>query len=569
MTAGTSYDDISTMPRSAVLSRSAVRWFALCALGLGLLGAVAGYYAQRYLPNSYATSTQMVFGAPTSLTVLGTSGGGAADAATASASAAEILRSQEVASDASRLLHGRLSAAQVLNQTSITSTQNSPVVVVDATAKSPALAQDLANAVPQAYLDVESRSYTQRAKQTATLLNQLLTDEQKRLADVQTQMAAKVQAVSDVAHSILQQPNDQASYIMASLDTDVSYQQLRNQAGALTTEINQTQNAIQQTTVDSSTLQSGVDRVIPADLPSSAARTTLKRDVAIGAVLGVLLGALIAWRATERRRTVDPAVAAATLGAPLLGAVGRDRRLRRPPGFVDVGSDDELSNELKVLAASLVLSARRRGLGAVVVTSAHRREGKSVLTRNLAVAAEYTGQPVVLVDAGFGRPTTTELLDLEDRGGLAEVVEGDRPARLINHLGFPDGGLVPVLPIGLNGFATEPGRKLNESRRTKWAEAVAAMQPMIPLVDAPAISAHPLALQLASGGGIVVIASPRTTLADLEVIRNRADVADVPVLGFVVNKSWGRGRSKRRSNARGRIPNVVVETAEDRQTAAG
>jgi Mrp family chromosome partitioning ATPase len=75
-------------------------------------------------------------------------------------------------------------------------------------------------------------------------------------------------------------------------------------------------------------------------------------------------------------------------------------------------------------------------------------------------------------------------------------------------------------------------------------------------------------LQLATGGGLVVIASPRTTLTDLDVIRNRADVADVPILGIILNRSSAGGRRGRRGRGAGgaRVPNFVIEPADDRQT---
>jgi hypothetical protein len=129
---------------------------------------------------------------------------------------------------------------------------------------------------------------------------------------------------------------------------------------------------------------------------------------------------------------------------------------------------------------------------------------------------------------------------------------------------------VPVVPVGLNGFATEPGRRLNEHRRENWGRLFNGFDSLTALVDAPAVNDHPLALQLAAAGGLVVIASPRTTLGDLEVIRNRADVSDVPVLGFIVNEYRnGRrakgGKAARKASTASR--NVVVDAPD--QVPAG
>jgi Mrp family chromosome partitioning ATPase len=284
--------------------------------------------------------------------------------------------------------------------------------------------------------------------------------------------------------------------------------------------------------------------------------------VALGGLVGAAIGGLLAWPLAARRRPVDAASASAILGAPLLGAVPASRQLRRASGFLDFAQDTRLGNELKVVASSMVLSAHRRNLQAVVISSAHRREGKTVLARNLAAAAEYVGHPVVLVDAGFGRPTTTELLGLDQCPGIAEVVEGAPVSEVMHYFPYDDVGCLPVISLGLEGFTTEPGRRLNEVRREHWAKALINLRPMTPLVDTPAINDHPLALQLAAGGGLVVVVSPRTTLADLEVVRNRADAADVPILGLIIDESWPRaGKYPRKPIARGAHPepNVVLE----------
>jgi hypothetical protein len=175
---------------------------------------------------------------------------------------------------------------------------------------------------------------------------------------------------------------------------------------AVTASINNTNDTIQQSTANYSLLESGGDRVIAAERPNSGAKSPDVQNLAAGVVGGLLLGLAIAYGAIQRRRVIDPTQAAMTLGAPLLGTISKDRRLRKLPGLADLAEDSRLGNELKVLSSSLVLSARRRGLGSIVVTSAHRREGKSVLTRNLAAAAEYIGQPVALATRRPPRSST-------------------------------------------------------------------------------------------------------------------------------------------------------------------
>jgi capsular polysaccharide biosynthesis protein/Mrp family chromosome partitioning ATPase len=558
VTAGTSLDDLSATPRSAGQTRSALRWYVACGLVGALIGGGIAYAVTPLLPTTYTTSSQIVVRSPGDVALFGSAGGGNANLN--SSTAAQILRSPEVNNATSDLLDGRLTPGQVAAQVAIDPVSNSTVINIEAQASTPALAQELANAIPQAYATVEAQAYRQRADEATQVLSTLRDNQQQRLDDVQKQLTDKVTFVTGLSGNIAN-PTERANWIQSTLETDVDYQRLQNEAVAITQSINDTNDTIQQSTANFAILESGVDRVITAERPESAVKSPNLQNLAAGVVAGLLIGLAVAYAAIERRRVIDPASAAMTLGAPLLGTISKDRRLRKLPGLADLSEDTRLGNELKVLSSSLVLSARRRGLGSVVVTSAHRREGKSVLTRNLAAAAEYIGQPVALVDTGFGHPTTTEIFDLVDSPGLAEVLEGGPLSQVLHYISFGEGGRVPVVPVGLNGFATEPGRRLNEHRRGNWARLFNGFDSLTALVDAPAVNDHPLALQLAAAGGLVVIASPRTTLADLEVIRNRADVSDVPVLGFIVNENRNGRRSKAGKPSR-KAPsslNVVID----------
>ena len=558
MTAATSRGDSTPGAQISGVSKSVLRWYAACALLGGLVGGAVAYAIAPLLPASYSAVTEIVLGSPGKLAVLNNSV--ASPASTNAASAAQVLRSYAVAAGTSNPLHGRLTANDVTQDIAVASSNSSPVVTVTATASSPELARDLANAIPQAYVAVEAQDYADRAKQTAAVLQQVLANQQKRLAGVQAQLTAKTQSVAASA-SGLATAGERASFVQNVLNSDVDYQLLRNEAADLATKINDTSDAIQETGVDSASLQSGVDHVIPAQLPDASGSGSRQRITTFGIVIGIFVGALIAWRITDRRRSVDPAEAAATLRAPLLGSIGHDRRLHRGAGFVDLSADSPLVNELKVIASSLVSTARRRNLAAVVVASAHRGEGTSVLARNLAAAGDYIGQSMLLIDAGLGE-TTTAVLDLEDSPGLAEMVEGAPLARVTHYIPYDNWGRMPVVPVGMSRYAIEPGRRLNEARREHWTRALADGEGLMPLVDAPAVNEHPAALQLAVGGGLVVIASARTTLADLEVIRNRADVADVRVIGFIVNEFAPRRglRRHRRSHVQERVrSNVVID----------
>jgi Mrp family chromosome partitioning ATPase/capsular polysaccharide biosynthesis protein len=519
------------------------------------------------LPTTYTAQAQVVVRSPSEVTVFGNAVN--VNVSTVSMSAAQLLRSQEVSIAASDLLDGRLSPAQVQDQVSVSTGTNSPVVTVEATAPTARLAHDLANAVPQAYLDVESAGYAERAAQTEKVLGQLRQTQTERLAAVQAELAAKAALVQATAPAIVN-PADRANYVQATLETDVDYQRLQNEAATLTANVSETENALQQSDVDFSILEDGVDRIIGAQLPRVATSPVLKENVVVGVLVGLLAGAALAWRATERRRAIDAASAAAALGAPLLGRFGPERQLRRFPRFADFSTDATPGNELKVLTSSLLLSARRRNIGSVVITSARTREGKSTLAANIAAAAEYTGHGVALVDASTSRPTVSEHFGLEGTPGLSEVLDGGPLANSVHLLPYTEGRNLPVVPVGIDGGRDEPGRRLSEERRAVWASTFSGTSALMAVVDAPAVNDHPLPLQLAGAGVLVVVVSPRTTLFDLEVMRNRAEAADVTVLGFILNEfRAGRRRPVPSTKDRRRTKGVRAPQAAPRPLAIG
>jgi len=560
VTAGTTEPGFAATARATFLRRR-LRWLVCCALVGGLVGGGVGWVLNPMFHPSYTAQSQLVLGGASNVTTLPSSPRlGAADPS----SVAQVLQSLAVETEASKELKGKVSAADIPDQVTITS-GTTPVVTIDATASTAQLAADLANAMPQAYLTLAAKSNEGRASQTQKALQQVLTSQQARLAAVQKQLGDKTAAAYAAAPFFIN-PADKAAYVHTTLLTDVTYQQLQNQATSLATSINTTQDAIDQSSLGLAVLQSGVDQVITATPATAQASATTLRVLGAGVLVGLLLGAALAWWITERRRAVDPVTAASTLRAPLLGTFGPDRNLRRFPRLVDLSSELATGNELKVLATSLVLGARRQDVGAIVVTSAHAGEGKTVLASNIAVAAEYTGEPVTLVDAGNGARSLTKALNLSDVPGLSEFFDGAPMASAVHLFTYyDDDRTLPVMPIGATGWRQEPGQRLNEARRAAWA-AFGDVSKTTAIVDAPALNAHALALQLAQRGALVVVVSPRTTLDDLDMIRTRAEIADVPLLGFVMNGYRSSSRTPRRwppHQGSGRLaPRLVPEPAQ-------
>lgn len=303
MSAGTLPLELPTATRSAALTRTRMRWFT----SLGVLGAVAGgalaYSATPLLPTRYTAQAQMVMSDPGATVAVGASG--RVNVTTDPLLVAQVLRSDEVARETSSQLEGRLTAEQVMDRVTVSTDADAPVIRIDVTAETADLARDLAATVPDAYIAVEAAGFQERADQTEAVLVELRAVKETRLQAVQTEMATRTSAAYEAASQYFLDPGVRAAYVRATLETDVGFQQLQNEAAALIDSINATTDAIEQSDVSFQILQSGVDQVLGARLPTSPTSPVTERNVLIGVAVGALFGAAVAWWATDRRRLVE------------------------------------------------------------------------------------------------------------------------------------------------------------------------------------------------------------------------------------------------------------------------
>lgn len=562
----TTAEEPAKAPMTTSASRAAIRRY----VGLAVVGAIVGgaiaLLVDSFLPVVYTANSQVILGNPNDLSIFRNTA--VTNTSSLALAAAQTLRSDQVAQRSSQLLHGALSPTDVQDDSSVTPADKSPVVTVTATAPTARGARNLANAIGQAYLDVQNGRYKARADQAVKTLTALRDSQQTQLTDVQNQMAAKVQAATQQAADL--QPGDRNAFVQGLLQTDASYQALQTQATSLQSSLGDVDNTLQQTSADYSMLQSGVDSVQPADLPQSRTSPATKRNLAIGAVVGALLGLAVAWRLTERGRVLNPDLASAALGAPVLARLGHDRHLRR---LGDVGSHTSPAvRELSVLATSVVLAAERSGSHVAVVTSAHAREGKSMVASNVARLGAASGRSIVLIDAAGGDGGLTEAFGMEGRPGLSEIASGTVPPEeaTVNH---GERTRLPVVPSGRQSLREAlNGRSRVPAAPEPWTPErfeKARLPSTLVIVDSPPVNADPIALEIARTGFLLVVASPHTTLEDLEVMRNRAELSGVEILGLVLNEHRAR-RSRRPPRSSSAEPVVTVEdsaAAEDRTVA--
>ena len=192
--------------------------------------------------------------------------------------------------------------------------------------------------------------------------------------------------------------------------------------------------------VDAELAGSGVVVVSPAEevVPVT---TGVARAAAVSLVIGILLGAAVAYVLALRSQTFDDRLQPeAVLGAGLLAEV---------PSFTEAGLRTQLpvrdaassstAESYRFVATALEMRSRAEGAlldgddaappggsRSFVVVSAEPGDGKTVTAANIALAAARDGFKVLAIDTDFDDQALTRLLAGSDapRHGLPELVGG-------------------------------------------------------------------------------------------------------------------------------------------------
>lgn len=248
-----------------------------------------------------------------------------------------------------------------------------------------------------------------------------------------------------------------------------------------------------------------INLVRPADTPDGVAYPQTPVNGALGLLVGLVLGLLLAvFRYAADPRIRDPRHAAAVAGSVVLGP-------------------------------DVVAAIRERvGVGgptSIAVTGPVDDGSRRAATAELAVALARAGETVVLIDADLHRPGIAAIFGVPDDVGLTAVLAGDVPAGEAARWRHPDLPLF-VLPAGPGVGAVN----LTGARRSgRLAKAVHSLQSAdtVVVLAAPAPDDLDPGLAVDAADTVVLLARPgRTTAAALAAAASLT--RETPLLGVVI-----------------------------------
>jgi capsular exopolysaccharide synthesis family protein len=232
----------------------------------------------------------------------------------------------------------------------------------------------------------------------------------------------------------------------------------------------------------------------PPEIPAAPSSPDTIRNLVLGVLIGLLLGAGIAVaRAWMDRSVTDADEATDLVGAPVIGAILRDDDLNRSH-TTEGSASSRVAEDYRQLRNNLQFLNIDEPPRVIMVSSAIPSEGKTTLVINLALALAHAGQRVVIVEADVRRPKVTKYLGLVGGVGLTNVLAGT--AELddvlqpygVDALMVLAGGPMPPNPGEL--LASSHMQALLDKLRGQYDYVLVDAPPLLPVADASGLAPH-------------------------------------------------------------------------------
>lgn len=166
------------------------------------------------------------------------------------------------------------------------------------------------------------------------------------------------------------------------------------------------------------------------------------------------------------------------------------------------------------------------------VSSANPGEGKSTTSANIAIAIAQSGSHVLLIDADMRRSVQHKIFELVNKKGLSTAVSKmHTPDECIQKNVIENLDIMTAGPIPPN-----PSELLASDAMEQMLHALSEKYDVI-LIDTPPVNVVTDAMELAKtiSGIVLVVRYGRTTDEDVDSVFKRVELANMNLLGFILN----------------------------------
>ncbi len=492
------------------------KWLWLVVLCSVIAGTVTFFISRRQTPIYQSTATVFI---------------NQARSTTARADYTDIITSERVARTYAAMLQdwptlnqaaialgftGGIGAMQAAHNVSVSVTpvRDTQLVQVIVQSSDPALAANVANILPDVFMQMNRERQQERFADTR---QELQTD----LAAAEAELEKTEQALNALADTP-ENRNERDRLTRLAARNQTTFNNLSKSLEDLRLAEAQTTDNITLTT--------------PAQAATGPIRPRVLFNTLLALVVGALIGLGIAFLIEYLDDTVKtPDQVRDLTGLAALGNVihlegaSPDERMVARMAPKSLGAE-----AYRVLRTNLQFSALDKPLATLVVTSATPGEGKSTTISNLATVMAQSDKRVILVDADLRRPSLHKLLKLPNNVGLSTALldKGRDPAVYLQDTDTPNLRVMTTGPIPPN-----PAEMLNSARMHEMIEVLKGEADVV-LFDTPPVLAVADTSILASqvDGTLLVVWAGKTRGEMLAQAVERLQSLGIQPLGVVLNK---------------------------------
>lgn len=275
-------------------------------------------------------------------------------------------------------------------------------------------------------------------------------------------------------------------------------------------------------------------------------------NLALGAIVGLVLGSLLAWLRELASRTkvqTRDELESDTGGLPVLGIVprlgssaGRGRSVPSNAPILDLDLHSAGMEAYRTMRTSLAFTGRNEMPQVLLVTSPTVGDGKSTSAANLAATFAQQGLRTLVIDADLRRGELHTIFSAAVSPGLSEVLsEGSvHSERYLQKLTVPNHGRIDLVSRGAT--PDSPAELLASPFLDGFLASIRPLYDRI-VIDSPPVNvvADSLILCRLADGVVVVTRGGHTRREALRFALDQLASVRAPVLGTVLNGFDFRG----------------------------
>ena len=281
------------------------------------------------------------------------------------------------------------------------------------------------------------------------------------------------------------------------------------------------------------TSTSNIISIEPALAPNLPIRPKIPTNTGLGALVGLMLAAAIAFLVEYLDDTLKTAdQISQVLGLPVIGYIAEIEHGQKERAYVSENPRSPVSEAFRTLRTNLEFAAVDHPLKSLLIVSVHPSEGKSTIAANLAVTLAQGGKHVFLLDADLRRPHIHRFFGLTNRAGLSDLfrdtvslADVTRPWSDPN-LCIVTSGDIPPNPADLLG-----------SKKMETILSTAKKTADIVIVDAPPFLVADASILAARVDGVLLVIRPGKTPADAALSTlEQMKRSGARIVGVVMNR---------------------------------